>query len=167
MVTEVLKTKKQAKQKIKDIYKFSNKNKFFAIIKLSNEENHDNLIEWLKTLPANFVIQTDKDIESSNNVIFTKEISENAILGFDFALVDNNFENTNFYNQSWIVTLIPSNYYLKTIFTEFDPVNVTGNTFFYEENNCWSMFYAIVRFLENSKFTFDYKNLVKNVLNSN
>jgi hypothetical protein len=39
-----------------------------------------------------------------------------------------------------------------------------GNSFYYEESNHWSIFYSIVRYMENYKFPFDNKNLIKNVL---
>ena len=43
-------------------------------------------------------------------------------------------------------------------------ISNTWNSFLYDSDIMWSMFYALVGYLENSKFSFDNKNLVKNVL---
>ena len=42
-----------------------------------------------------------------------------------------------------------------------------GNAYLYDEDNEWSVFYALARYLENYKISFDNKNLVKNVLGRN
>jgi hypothetical protein len=39
-----------------------------------------------------------------------------------------------------------------------------GNSYFYDSESKWLVFWAIIRYMENYKFPFDNKNLVKNVL---
>ncbi len=163
MTDTIFTDKKTTKATLKTIFNFQNKFNTFSILNISSKENLDNLIIWLKTLPINFVIVSDKDLVEGNICYTTKNIWD-YLLGFDFALVDNNCEITHAYSQAWVVSLVPTNFYLSSVYKEFDPIWVVWNTFFYEENNIWSMFYSMVRYLENSKFTFDNKNLVKNVL---
>jgi glycogen synthase len=39
-----------------------------------------------------------------------------------------------------------------------------GNGYIFEKNNKWEIFYALTKYLENYKFPYDNRNLVKNVL---
>ena len=159
----IFQTKKTIKSELKTKYNFQNKFNTFWVINLSNEEAKTSLIEWFKNLPINFVVIWEKEgIEG--NIIYSKTLVDDTLVWFDFALVDNTFENIHDYSKDWVVSLVPENFYLKTIYKEFDALNSTWNTFFYTENNVWSMFYSIVRYLENSKFTYDNKNLIKNVI---
>ena len=38
------------------------------------------------------------------------------------------------------------------------------NSYLYDTLNEWSIFYSIVRYLENYKYTYDNKSLIRNVL---
>ena len=68
------------------------------------------------------------------------------------------------YIEKWITPIVLRKNNISTNLTEFNPLQNEWNSFFYEELNKWSIFYSIVRYMENFKFPFDNKNLVKNVL---
>jgi len=53
---------------------------------------------------------------------------------------------------------------LSALLKEFNPMKGEGNAFIYEKENIWCIFYAFIRYLENSKFPFDNKILVQNVI---
>jgi hypothetical protein len=48
--------------------------------------------------------------------------------------------------------------------TEFNASKVEWNAFIFESNALCDIYYAIIRYLENYKFPYDNKALVKNVL---
>ncbi len=48
-------------------------------------------------------------------------------------------------------------------FQDFDPQKESGNAFTFESNNFWQFFTAIIRASENFKFSYDWKNLQKNL----
>ena len=69
------------------------------------------------------------------------------------------------YLKNWIVPIISKNsYYTKTL-QEFNPIKSEWNSFFYEEENKWCIFSWIIKYIENYKFPFDNKTLLKNTLN--
>jgi hypothetical protein len=73
-------------------------------------------------------------------------------------------ENLSKYLKLWIVPIISANNTLKSVLREFNPMKNEWNAYIFQENNEWHIFYAIARYLENSKFPFDNKNLTKNVI---
>jgi hypothetical protein len=64
------------------------------------------------------------------------------------------------YIKKWITPIVLKN----KEFIEFNPLKNEWNAFFYETLDKWSIFYTIVRYMENYKFPFDNKNLVTNLL---
>jgi hypothetical protein len=136
------------------------------LIKLSDINLTKELIEWLKSLPACIIVylkwaETQKI--SSNLVIIWKTYDQ-LIIGYDFIVCDDEISNLNLYIEKWIIPIILRNNYMAAILKEFNPLRSEWNAFFYEELDKWSIFYTIVRYLENYKFPQDNKNLVKNIL---
>lgn len=154
---------------------FQNSNfKTIWILKISNNDWVDFLIEWLKILPSNFIILKENNEEITNNenlnqeientnFIFIDKLSEEIILWSDFVILDNNEWSINNFMTNWTTPILPSNNYLGSLLKEFNPLENEWNAFFYQENNNWSLYYALVRYLENFKFPMDNRNLVKNV----
>ncbi|MBF0913876.1 hypothetical protein HXK64_02895 [Candidatus Gracilibacteria bacterium] len=70
------------------------------------------------------------------------------------------------YLEKGVTPIISKNNPLKSILKEFDPAKNIGNSFLFESENKWQIFYSLVRYLENYKFPFDNRNLVKNILNT-
>jgi hypothetical protein len=77
---------------------------------------------------------------------------------------DNSISQISDYTSVGVTPIINKNNHLSIILKEFNPMKNEGNTFYYDESNHWCIFYSIVRYMENYKFPFDNKNLIKNVL---
>ena len=45
------------------------------------------------------------------------------------------------------------------ILKDYNPVTESGNAFLYKEDNLWLFYAALVRALENYKFSYDWQNL--------
>jgi len=165
-ITSVLAEKKENSLKLKRVLWILLKFKPLWLIKLSNVDLSNELIDWLKSLPAGFVVYlkwVDTKIISSNIVIIWS--LDNSILSwFDFVVCDNEISNINSYIEKWITPIIIKDNHLQWILNEFNPLQNEWNAFFYEKLNKWDIFYVIVRYMENYKFPFDNKNLVKNIL---
>jgi len=159
--------KKENSTKLKKSLGLLLKFKPLWLIKITNLEIQSKLIECLKELPAWFVVYSDwLDLEVvSSNIVLTWSFDELLISWFDFIVCDENIENLNMYIEKGITPVINKDNHMSTIFTEFNPLKNEWNAFFYNNNNKNSIFYTIIRYMENYKFPYDNKNLVKNVLN--
>jgi hypothetical protein len=162
--SQLLKEKVKYSKLLKEEYNFPKKNKFNWLIVLNNKDILIDFIDSLWNLQANFVIITDLKLKNLNNVSLQNELNRKFTIWFDFILCDNNIYSLTDYLKQGIVPIISKENYMSSILNEFNPIKNTWNSFLYESNNKWSIFYSLVRYLENSKFTFDNKNLVKNVL---
>lgn len=160
----ILRDKKNYANILKNHYFPTSKNKIHALITLSDQKIIDSFIEGLKILPVNFVILSDTLELNAENIVCVKSPKQDLLSGFDCILADGNFEGLNTYFTQGITPIVPENHYLKSILSEFEPIDGVGNSFFYQENNVWSMYYALIRYVENYKFPYDNRNLVKNVL---
>ena len=150
--------------KIKNELNLPKWNKTNGLIVLSDKKLATALVEWLSTLDANFVVLLeDANFIWSKNVTLVNEVSEELDYGFDFVVCDNELPNLSRYFKKWVVPLAPKENYMSSILKEFNPMKSEGNSFLYDDENKWSIFYAITRYLENCKFPYDKKNLVKNV----
>lgn len=165
-MTETLTVEKRKYQKIlKDNYFSDSKNKVVWLVYLNDKKILETILDWLFVLPANFVIKTDLDFKKQNdNIAYLKDIKKDLFIWFDFIVCDNNLDLLKDYFKNWIIPIIPENNYMHSLLKEFDPMKNEGNSYLYSENNSFSIYYAIIRFLENYKFPYDHRNLVKNIL---
>ena len=165
-ITTVFTEKKENNIKIKKTLGLLLKFKPLWLIKLANIELAWELIEWLKSLPAGFVVYSEwaKTEVISNNLVITWDLSDSFLSGFDFMVCDDDISNISIYVQKWITPIIVRDNHMSSILKEFNPLKNEWNTFYYESMDKWAIFYTIVRYMENYKFPFDNKNLVKNVL---
>jgi len=139
-------------------------NKTNGLIVLSDSSLATELAEGLSTLDANFVVFLEKSgLEGGANVAFTDTLPEDLNMGFDFVVCDNEVSNLWKYFENGVVPLLPKKNHMSSILKEFNPVKSEGNSFLYNSEDKWSIFYAITRYLENCKFPYDKRNLVKNV----
>jgi len=123
------------------------------------------LIDALKILPANFVIYSnDNSFENSDNIVFIKNLDTNINSWFDF-IVSNN-EDTDILKNMKLSTvpIISWNNKIFSLLKEFNAANVEWNSFIFKNEVLCDIYYAIIRYLENYKFPYDNKALVKNVL---
>jgi len=164
--TTVFKEKKENSAKLKKELGLLLKYKPLGLIKLSSKSLTNELVEWLKTLPAGFVIYIEwsETKAITKNLVITSEIDNSLIAWFDFLVCDDDIENLNQYIEGWVTPLIIRDNHMSSILKEFNPLENNWNSFFYEELNAWSIFYTIARYMENYKFPQDNKNLVKNVI---
>lgn len=164
MEKNIFTTKKETNKSIKNKLGLVCTNKALWIIKLSNQNITLELIEWLKTIPVCFVILWEKNEKISDNIILVSNIKNDDLIAFDFIICDDEIKNLTNYLSNWITPIILRDNHMSSILKEFNPLKNEWNAFFYEQLNKWSIFYTIARYMENYKFPFDNKNLVKNIL---
>ena len=163
---ELVREKKKYSDLIKSEYGFPTGNKSIWLIKIEDEEILKKLIKWFRFLPMNFIIISPEALKNdSDNIVFVDYMSDHEIW-VDFIVCDDKEVNLDNYFKKWITTIALKDGHLSSILKEFNPMKTEWNSFLYEASNAWSIFYAIVRYLENYKFPFDNKNLVKNVFES-
>lgn len=167
MNQNIFNQKKEYNLKLKDKFWLLKKQKIVWLVKLSDKNLIKELRDAFINLPVNFIIEMDNiDTEKLwKNVVATSKIPESYVVGFDFVICDKNI-SVKKYLEKWVTPIISKDNPLKSILREFNPAKNEGNSFLYESNNKWQIFYWLVRYLENYKFPFDNKNLVKNILNT-
>lgn len=165
-ITTVFAEKKENNTKLKNTLGILLKYKPLWLVKLSDMNLTNKVIEWLKTLPTGFVVYSkwaDTKIVS-DNIVITWELNNWFLSGFDFIVCDDEISNLWKYIEKWITPIIIRKNHMSSILNEFNPLKNEWNSFFYDNLNKWDIFYTIVRYLENYKFSFDNKNLVTNLL---
>jgi hypothetical protein len=68
-----------------------------------------------------------------------------------------------FFNK-WVVPIILKDHHITNLLSEFNAKRSQWNSFIFDNNNLCDIYYAVIRYLENYKFPFDNKTLVKNIL---
>jgi len=164
MSDSIFAEKRKYSKLIKDFYWFKNKNKPNWLVIIDDFEKVKALTVWLSILPCDFVIKWEFDENKYENIYFSNSIKKDILKWYDFILTDNNIDWLKDYLNNYITPILPINNYLSQLFTEFNPINNVWNSYLYQDGNIWSMFYALVRYLENYKFPYDNRNLVKNLL---
>lgn len=165
-IASVLAEKKENSLKLKKALWILLKFKPLGLIKINDSEVTKELIKGLKSLPAWFVvyIKNQKTEIISKNVVATWELDKSTLSWFDFVVCDGDIVNIESYIKKGITPIILRKNHLTELLREFNPLQNEWNSFFYESLNKWDIFYTIVRYMENYKFPFDNKNLVKNVI---
>lgn len=165
-ISGTLAEKRAINTELKKNYWLFQKFKPLGLIKLSNKELTQELIEGLKVLSAAFVVVVEDATEQqiSQNVFITQNVDNSTLSWFDFVVSDNDISQISDYTSAGVTPIINKDNHLNTILKEFNPLKNEGNSFYYDEINHWAIFYTIVRYMENYKFPFDNKNLIKNVL---
>ncbi len=166
-ISSLLVEKKENNVKMKKTLGLLLKHKPLGLIKLTDHSLALELIEWLKTLAAGFVVHIEwAETEIvSKNIVITWEFRDSFLSGFDFVVCDDCISSINTYLEKWIVPVILKENHITWELKEFNPVKSEWNAFLYDELNKWSIFHSIVKYTENYKFPYDNKSLVENVLN--
>ena len=146
-LAQVLKEKKELSLKLKKGFKLPIKNKALWLIQISNKTLLKKLYFGLANLPVDFVVVWDFD----------------NLQAYDFTVLDNDASNISEYFSNAVTPISPSDNHFSSILKEYQPMKNKWNAYLYDQDNEWSIFYAISRYLENYKISFDNKNLVKNV----
>ena len=165
-VTTIFSDKKSNSEKIKKSHSLLSKCKPLWLIYLTDNNLINELIEWLKTIQACFIIYIKDSMEAkiADNIIVSWKIDDYVLSWFDFMICDDEIINLRKYLEKWIVPIIIRKNHMSSILKEFNPLKNEWNAFFYDNANVWNIFYSTVRYLENYKFPFDNKNLVNNIL---
>lgn len=164
-LSEVLAGKTVARDEYKSTYSLPRRSKILIAIHFSENNVTNKILEWLEVLPANFIVFW-KNIDK----IDSKNISYNdSIVDFNMQWIDAlvcNCEDISLESimKLWVVPIVNNNNYLGKILGEFHPGRAEWNAYLYENNSHWSAYYALIRYLENHKFPYDNRNLVKNVV---
>ena len=164
-LSELSREKKKYGELIRSEYDFPKNNKCIWLIKIADKEILKKLVKWLQFLPANFIVISGEVFDKApKNVVFVEDILTYEIWA-DFVVWDDE-ESLERYFKAWITPIFYQKSPLSSLLSEFNPMKNEWNSFLYESSNAWSIFYTIVKYLENYKFPFDNKNLVKNVFES-
>lgn len=166
-LNQLLAQKRDISNKLKEKYWFLQKNKSLWLVKLSDNSLENKLLDGLKNIDSSFVIDNKSEkVEKSTKNISTWWVIDEELIWYDFIICDDEIEDIWKYLSNWITPITIRWNHLSSILKEFDPVKATWNSYFYQKYNKWSIFASIIRYLENYKFSFDNKNLVKNIIKS-
>ncbi|NVP17377.1 hypothetical protein HUU51_01540 [Candidatus Gracilibacteria bacterium] len=163
----VLKEKKEKNILLKKKLLLTSKNKAIGLIKINSKTLIKELRDALVVLPCDFVIEVEgaNNEKLAENVVAISKVDNSLLIGFDFLVCDDDIDNLNSYFELGITPIVSNKNHLSSLLKEFIPAKNEGNSYIYSSLDKWSIFYALVRYLENYKFPFDNKNLVKNVVN--
>ncbi len=167
MNTNIFELKNTKKIKLKKEFSLSrSKTKALWLIKLKSKDLIIELRDWLLNLDAEFIIEIPWiDTEKLwTNIIATWKINKNDLVWFDFAIFDQLEVNISNYTNYWVTPIIKKGSHLSSLLIQFNPIKNSWNSFIYEKLNKWCIFAWIVKYLENYKFPYDNKNLVKRVV---
>lgn len=136
------------------------------MIKLQSKDLIIELRDGLLNLDAEFIVEMPW-IETEQlwkNIVATWKINKNDLAWFDFAVFDELDVNISEYTNIWVVPIIKKGSHLSSILTQFNPIKNSWNSFIFYKLNKWCIFAWVVKYLENYKFPYDNKNLVKRVV---
>ncbi len=164
-ISELLHQKEEKHDELKVLCDLPRRSKILIAVHFTEKEISEKLLDGFAVLPANFIVfWTDIMEHSAKNVAFIKSHE-----GFDMTWIDGMLGDCTDIKlekimQLGVTPLINEKNYLGSILQEFSAGRGEGNAYLYEKGNSWSAYYALVRYLENHKFPYDNRNLVKNVL---
>ena len=164
-LSEILAGKTVARDEYKSKLSLPRRSKILVAVHFSDTQITQDILAGLEILPANFIV-FGKWLEK----IESKNISYNdSIENFDMQWIDAIICNCTDISletamKKWVVPIVNENNYLGKILQEFHPWRAEGNAYLYEKDSQWSAYYALIRYLENHKFPYDNRNLVKNVV---
>jgi len=122
------------------------------------------MIDGLQHCNADFICFEKSQASDNIHYLEKSEVSKH-ISGFDFLLCTEETSNLQEYLSQGVVPIIYEKNCLSSFLQEFNPIKGEGNCFLYESQSKWSIYGALVKYLENYKFPYDNKNLVKNTIN--
>ena len=164
-LTEILSQKNDSRDILKTKYNLPKRSKVLVAIHFSEEKLTHKVLKWLSILPANFIVFTEaKEEIEAKNIAFVKDHTSFDMSGIDAILCDCDDIKLEKLMEVWVVPLVNERNYLWKILQEYHPGRAEGNAYLYEKWSHWSAYYALIRYLENHKFPYDNRNLVKNVV---
>lgn len=163
--SEILAQKTLKRDEYKSKFSLPRRSKILIALHFTDDTISNQIIDGLETLPANFII-FGKNIEKKEfkNVTYQNSQEDFDMTGVDAILCNCHEAKLVEIMKQWVVPIVNENNYLGKILTEFHPGRAEGNAYLYQKDSSWSAYYALVRYLENHKFPYDNRNLVKNVV---
>ena len=158
----ILKEKRINKENILSNNNLKNNKLPVWIVRLDSSLIDNVLIDALKILPANFIIAWNSIYWDFDNIVFSN--NKIASSWFDFIISDDSETEILDYIKNWVVPIIWKSHHISSVLQEFDAWKVEWNAFIFENDALCDIYYATIRYLENYKFPYDNKALVKNVL---
>lgn len=162
-LSKLLDEKRKASRLIKDKYGFLIKIKPVWFINLADEEKVKALTPALEVLPCNFVIAAEGDSEAKN-IAFDNNITADFEIWFDFVVWDENFEDYKNLFSKWVAPILPQDCSKLESLEEFNPLDTSWVCYKYMGETHYHIFYTLVKYLENYKFPYDNRNLIKNII---
>ena len=162
-LSDIFEQKNIARDKIKMQFDLPKRNKSVICILMNDIQDSPLLGAMLEVLPANFLI-VSKNKLTGKNYTSIESLSDIEKLWIDAIMTSCSDISIESYMKLGVVPIINENNYLWKILSEFSAAKGEGNAYLYEDKNFWSAYYALIRYLENMKFPYDNRNLVKNVV---
>lgn len=164
-ISELLQIKEVKRDELKVRFDLPRRSKILIAVHFTEKNITQGLLDGFAVLPANFIVfWWDTTEHIAKNITFIKQHDTFDMTGIDAMLGDCHDIKLEKIMQLGVTPLINENNYLGSILQEFSPGRGEGNAYLYEKGNMWSAYYALIRYLENHKFPYDNRNLVKNVI---
>lgn len=163
-LTDMLREKTEKRSLLLTQYQLPKREKILICINIHDTSIRNALLEGISVLPASFIVSGEGDTIHAKNIAYAKNITDIDASSIDALVCDSDAEKIEFYMKAGVVPIISNLNYLGKILSEFSPSRGEGNAYLYEDNNYWSAYYALIRYLENHRFPYDNRNLVKNVV---
>lgn len=164
-ISELLHQKEEKRDELKVRFDLPRRSKILIAVHFTEKEISRQLLDGFAVLPANFIVfGSDVEQHDGKNICFQKSHESFDMTWIDAILWDCNDIKLEKVMQMGVTPLINDKNYLGSILQEFSPWRGEGNAYLYEKGSMWSAYYALIRYLENHKFPYDNRNLVKNVV---
>lgn len=164
-ISELLHLKEEKRDELKVRFDLPRRSKVLIAVHFTEKNITEELLEGFAVLPANFIVfGTEIKEHAAKNICFQKSHENFDMTGIDAMLGDCNDIKIEKIMQLGVAPLINQQNYLGSILQEFSAGKGEGNAYLYEKGSTWSAYYALIRYLENHKFPYDNRNLVKNVI---
>lgn len=164
-ISDILSDKGLKRDEAKAHFGLPKRSKILVGVQFTNKNTAQKLVKWLSILPANFVVVCPKEAQiTSKNIAYVSDLLEIHADSYDAILCDCECISLESIMKVWVVPIVNEKNYLWKILSEFHPGRGEGNSYLYQNDSSWSAYYALIRYLENHKFPYDNRNLVKNVV---
>ena len=164
-INTILSKKSDNKNKIKKLLGIRSKSRALGCI-CSSIDVTDDFLEWLSFCDADFVVFKDiSEMKKYDNIyhVFQEDVQK-TLSGFDFFICNGETKDIQGLLKEGVIPIVYKKNYLSSLLQEFNPIKWEGNCFLFDSENKWSMYASVVKYLENYKFPYDNKNLVKNTV---
>lgn len=164
-LSEIIAGKTVARDEYKSLLSLPRRSKILIAVHFSDTDITQSILAGLEILPANFIIFWKKVKKlDAKNIAYIESFKDFEMYGIDAIISNCSDISLEGVMKLWVVPIINQKNYLWNILQEFHPGRAEGNAYLYEKNSYWSVYYALVRYLENHKFPYDNRNLIKNVV---